>query len=206
MRLNQRVRQLLVIGVVMLLALTAVGCKKATPETLSEILDRAANVTLVKYDYAMTGRSSTGVELGGASGKVWVKQNKMRVESTPSGGMFAGYLIDLEARTIYMWTPPENKLVEIKNAWEAANFNSPMLLTDSIALFNPQIVGSEAIDGKVCLVVEYVPGETARGKAWIWKEHPFLVRMELTQAEGTVTTEFKNIEFGDIPDSIFVLP
>jgi outer membrane lipoprotein-sorting protein len=61
------------------------------------------------------------------------------------------------------------------------------------------------VDGKVCLVVEYSYGG-AKIKSWIWKEHGFPVRTETTTADGTTIIEFKNIDFGNIPDSMFEIP
>jgi outer membrane lipoprotein-sorting protein len=76
---------------------------------------------------------------------------------------------------------------------------------ESIPNYNPTILGTETIDGKVCLVVEYTVVEAAT-KAWIWEEHGFPIRVEVTTTEGTTTVEYKNIEFVDIPDSMFELP
>jgi outer membrane lipoprotein-sorting protein len=54
-------------------------------------------------------------------------------------------------------------------------------------------------------VVEYSYGG-ATVKSWIWKEHGFPIRTETTTSEGTVIVVFRDIDFGDIPDSMFELP
>jgi len=41
---------------------------------------------------------------------------------------------------------------------------------------------------------------------WIWKEKGFPIRIEMTSIEGTFIIEYKNIEFTDVPDSMFELP
>jgi hypothetical protein len=61
------------------------------------------------------------------------------------------------------------------------------------------------VDGKDCLVVEFIDGEITL-KAWLWKEKRFLVRLDIISPEHTTTIAFKNIDFGDIPDSVFELP
>ncbi len=203
---NNKMRRFLVISVVMLLALPIVACRKAAPETLSEILARAANVTLVKYDWVMTSPESSQIN------KVWVKGNKWRVEhpqqgQTVEGTISAqGYLIDTDANTVYIWYSPGNIIEKSVIApGEVTDFVSAMTWTKMIARSNPKIIGTETTDGKVCLVVEYVQGEIT-GKAWIWGKYPFLVRMELATTERKTTIEFKNIEFSNIPDSMFELP
>jgi len=82
---------------------------------------------------------------------------------------------------------------------------SPVEQSESIEKYNPTVVGSEVLDGKNCLVVEYTT-ETAETKMWIWKKHGFPIRTETTTDKGTTIVEIKNIEFGDIPDTMFELP
>jgi outer membrane lipoprotein-sorting protein len=53
--------------------------------------------------------------------------------------------------------------------------------------------------------VEYTVEGTAT-KMWIWEEYAFPIRVEVTTTEGKTTIEYKNIEFVDIPDSMFELP
>ena len=203
--MNTKTVRFIIIVVVMLLTVLIVSCNKAAPETLSETLARASSVSLVKYDCVITGRDSTGISRGGIDAKVWVKGNKMRVELTRPEGTMEGYLIDRNAHTMYVWYPPEDALKKIENAWEIPNFTSAVLWAKQIAIGNPKIVSTETMDGKACLVAEFVQGEIAV-KAWIWKKHPFLVRMEQTTTNGKTTIEFKNIEFGDISDSVFERP
>jgi outer membrane lipoprotein-sorting protein len=101
-----------------------------------------------------------------------------------------------------MYMPEENMAMKMA-------FNPPAKSAveeaQSVADYNPTVVGTETIDGKVCLVVEYT-AEGAATKMWIWEEHAFPIRVEVTTAEGKTVVEYKNIEFGDIPDSDFELP
>jgi len=164
--------------------------------TLGEILGRAAGIASMKYDLVMTG---PGVPT--MTQKIWVKKNKMRTEMTQQGQTQV-ILIDIDARTMYMYMPEQNLAMKIdfspttKSAVEEAK---------SIQNYNPTVVGTETIDGKVCLVVEYTV-EGATTKAWIWEEYGFPIRMEVMTTAGKATVEYKNIEFVDIPDSMFELP
>jgi outer membrane lipoprotein-sorting protein len=103
---------------------------------------------------------------------------------------------------MYMYMPEENMAMEMTFSPPA---KSAVEEAQSVADYNPTVVGTETIDGKVCLVVEYTADGTAT-KMWIWKEHAFPIRVEVTTTEGKTIVEYKNIAFVDIPDSEFVLP
>jgi len=168
----------------------------APGETLGEILGRAQGIASVKYDMVITSPGMPAV-----TQTVKVKGNKMRTEMTMEGQTQI-ILIDFDARTMYMYMPEESMAMKV-------TFNPPAKSAveeaQSVADYNPTVVGTETIDGKVCLVVEYT-AEGATTKAWIWEEHGFPIRVEATTSEGTTIVEYKNIEFVDIPDSEFELP
>jgi outer membrane lipoprotein-sorting protein len=164
-------------------------------ETLGEILGHAAGISSMKYDMIVT---SPGGET--MTTKIWVKNNKMRSEMTAEGQTVVT-LLDMDARTMYVYYPDQNMAIEM--TYEPAE--SAVDEAQSIPDYNPTITGTETLDGKVCLVVVYTAeGETV--KMWIWKEHGFPVRAEMTTNEGTTVIEYKNIAFTDIPDSMFELP
>jgi outer membrane lipoprotein-sorting protein len=75
---------------------------------------------------------------------------------------------------------------------------------ESSARYNPTILGSETMDGKVCLKVQY----TANGATitqWIWKQYGLPVHMESVAASGTSVVEYHNYDFSDISDGMFEL-
>lgn len=165
-------------------------------ETLGEILGRAEGIASVKYDLLITGPGAPTM-----TQKIWVKKNKMRTETTQEGETVI-ILMDIDAGTMYMYIPAQN--IAMKIDFDPTT-KSAMEEVKSIPNYNPEIVGTESIDGKVCLVVEYTV-EEATTKVWIWEEHGFPIRMEMTTTAGKTTVEYKNIEFVDIPDSMFELP
>ena len=116
-------------------------------------------------------------------------------------------LIDFDAMTMYMYNPAENVAIQmdLSGFEELATEESEGILD-----YNPTIIGTETLDGKVCLVVAYTytdsQGVEVKVKQWLWKEHGFPIRMETTRQGQTSIMEMKNIEFDDIPDSTFELP
>jgi hypothetical protein len=197
------------------------ACSKAEPETLSvgEILAEAASVTTAKYEFKLTRQVSSTVF------KVWVKGSKWRIEmppqdiSTPTTpgswvNVTVGYFADTEAETCFSWD--QNREVGESSypyaCLDVLDYVSERGWAKFIAESNPEFIGTETVDGKPSLLVEftYEPGsgqEAINGKAWIWKEKPFILRLEMIFGENqTMVMEFKNIDFGDIPDSIFEEP
>jgi outer membrane lipoprotein-sorting protein len=202
-------KSVIYIGILVFVVLSMVACGKAKLETvnLSEILAQAASVTEVKYQHKMTSQSlSTGT-----SAEIWLKGSKWRTE-LPLG---QGYFVDTEAKTCFTWYPPENVLREAAYAaagLDVLDYVSEIGWAKFIAESNPELIGTKTIDDKPSLLVEFTyefesEQETLNGKAWIWKEKPFILRLEMTTGDNDpLIMEFKNIDFGDIPDSIFERP
>jgi hypothetical protein len=172
---------------------------------LGEILGRAAGIPSVKYDQVMTSpRMPRMVQ------KVWVKGSKMRAEMTAQGQSVVT-IVNLDTQTTYMYIPAQNMAIRAdlrqgqgprSTMSVSATEWSKLILTDP----KTAVVGTETIDGKVCLLVEGADEEGKGLKTWIWQEYGFPIRMEWPIAEGKLIMEWKNIEFVNIPDSMFELP
>jgi outer membrane lipoprotein-sorting protein len=210
----KKIISLLLIVAIMLGCISLVGCRggeggvakmpsgeeASSEETLGDILARGEGIEAVKYDIVMTAPGEEAV-----TQKIWVKQNKMRMEFTAEGQATI-LLIDCDAHTGYAYMPEQN--IAYKAVFNPT-IQSASDQAQSIADYDYNVVGTETIDGKACLVVEYTYSQAEESltvKEWIWKERGFPVRMETTTSEGTVTAEYKNIEFVDISDDMFQLP
>lgn len=124
----------------------------------------------------------------------------MRSETTAEGQTIVT-LLDMDEQTMYLYYPDQNMAMMM--TYEPGE--SAMDEAQAVEGYNPVIIGHETLDGKYCLVVEYtVEGNTA--KMWIWEEYGFPIRVEVTTNEGMTIMEYKNIEFTDIPDSMFEIP
>lgn len=165
-------------------------------ETLDDILGRTSGIESVKFDMIMTSPGMASMTT-----KVWLKGQNMKSEATMEGQTVIN-IIDHETRTMYMYMPDQNMAVKVTYDQAQA---SPIDETQAIGQYHPQTTGTETIDGKVCLVVEYTV-QGASTKMWIWQEYGFPLKVVTETAQGTATIEYKNIEFTDIPDSEFQLP
>lgn len=162
---------------------------------LSDILDRAKGITSVKYDMVMRmpGAPTTTT-------KVWMKgDDKSRMEMAAAGQTV---ITILNGDTMYMYYPKRNMAMKMDTSGAP---ESAVEEVGSIGKYKPRVIGTEKMDGKLCTVVEYATPE-GRAKTWIWQKHGFPIRMEMTTEGDTIITEYKNIQFGKIPDSMFELP
>jgi outer membrane lipoprotein-sorting protein len=164
--------------------------------TLGDILGRSAGIASLKYDMVITAAGNPTMTQA-----IWVKKNKMRTEVTQQGQTTV-ILMDNDTNTMYTYMPAENMAIEM--SWDPTT-KSAVDEAQSLSDYNPTIVGTETIDGKVCTVVQYtVEGQTV--KMWLWQDHGLPIRVEATTAQGTTLMEYKNIQFVDIPDNMFTLP
>jgi outer membrane lipoprotein-sorting protein len=172
---------------------TPAAASPAAGGALSDILGRAAGIPSMKYDIITTVK---GVP---TTAKMWAKNKSLRMEATEQGQNIV-MLVNGDTNTVYMYSPAENTAfkMDFGQAPESASDSS------SILKYNPTVVGTETLDGKVCEVIQYDENGVTT-KTWIWQEKGLPVRVEANTAEGNSITDFKNYDFSDIPDSQFEL-
>ena len=71
--------------------------------------------------------------------------------------------------------------------------------------YNPNVTGTETVDGKECFKVDYTAKGTVHTQ-WIWKQYGLPVRWESTAESGNSIVEYNNYDFNDVSDGIFELP
>ncbi len=168
--------------------------------SLTDILGKAKDVTSFKYDMIATVPGETAITT-----KMWRKGNKTRTETTIEGQKMV-YLMDMDKQLAYTYFPSENTAMEmdLSKTQEVAG-ESPTEQSGSVMDYNPVTLGTEVLDGKTCLIVEYAD-ETGKTKMWLWTKYGIPIRTEMTMAQDTSVVELKNIDFGNISDNMFELP
>jgi outer membrane lipoprotein-sorting protein len=168
--------------------------------SLTDILGKTKDITSFKYDMVVTIPGETAVTT-----KMWRKGDKTKTEMAIEGQKMI-YLMDIDKQLAYTYFPSENTAMkmDLSNAQEVAG-ESPTEQSESIMDYTPETVGTEVLDGKTCLVVKYTIA-AAETKMWFWTKHGFPIKTETATADGTTIMELKNIDFGDISDSVFELP
>ncbi|MBW6470286.1 MAG: hypothetical protein K0A90_03590 [Methanosarcinaceae archaeon] len=167
------------------------GVQTTSSVSFSDILNQANTISSVKYDIIITMPG-----LPTLTTNTWIKDDMIRTEMTVEGMK----VINIVGRggVMYTYMPDQNMAMKI----DAGDAPVPAVdKLESMQGYDPKVIGTETLDGKKCQVIE-IP----EGKMWIWDEYGFPIRIEMTLPEGKVTTEYRNIEFVDIPDSMFELP
>jgi len=177
---------------------TQTATSTATGNSLSNILGLGANIAHVRYDMNISTPNATMVTT------VREKGRKFREEITEQGQTMV-VIMDMDAGEYYMYTEGTNSAIKMTmdpSMVPVGANEDPSNILD----YNPQITGTETIDGKSCTVFTWdIPG-TGTMKEWIWTDKGFPLKLETTTSQGTSTMEFTNIDFSDIPDSMFELP
>ena len=127
----------------------------------------------------------------------------MRVDTTAQG-ISTIILVDTDKQTIYSYVPSQNAATKLNYA------QAPKSVTDTVKTIiadNPTIIGTETVDGKACLVIQYADATMGTVKEWLWIDRGFPVKIESTSpSTGTITVLNTNFDFSDIPDNTFDLP
>ncbi len=179
--------------------------KAEEEELLVDVLAKAKEIDSIKYETVMTTPGQPEM-----TQKAWVKGKKARIEMSFSGEEVI-YLMDFDKKIMYMYDPARNEALEMDlTAMGGDMGETPLDQSEAIMKYNPEVVGSEILDGKDCLVIKYTIGEGDGGgevRSWIWKKYGLLIKMEASLPNGEVSvSEVKNIDFSNIPDSMFELP
>ncbi len=165
-------------------------------EDLEGILGKASDIDSMKFDIVMT---NTGMEP--MTYEVWLKDNKMKTKTTSQGQTVIN-IVDQDAQTMYMYMPDQN--TAFQTSYEETDL-SPIDEIETVLQYDPVTTGTETIDGKSCMVIEYTMQDTS-STAWIWTDYGLPIKVVYSTPESTTTIEYKNIDFTDIPDSEFQLP
>jgi len=178
---------------------TTATTSTTTPTSSSDIFGPAQNIPAMKY----TVMSGPGVDLANVT--VYLKKDKWRIE-TDTGGSSTILLIDSTTGDGYTYMPAQNTAYITSNP----GINGLVVATwigrwVSQLGVNPQANGTETIDGIACQIYEFSDSGNT-GKIWLWKDKGLPIKIAVTASSGTNTIEYKNYDFSDIPDSMFVLP
>jgi outer membrane lipoprotein-sorting protein len=168
--------------------------------SLADILGQGAAIHSIKYDMIMTVPGQATI-----TATVWMKeQTKIREEMTAEGSTII-MIFNKDEGFMYMYYPDQNMAMKMPLDTDQVP-EDPIGDTSGILDYNPEMQGTETLDGKDCIVITMdVPG-TGSMKYWIWAQYGFPLRMETTTSQGTTIIEFKNIDFSDILDSMFKIP
>jgi len=136
-------------------------------------------------------------------GKVYVKDNKMRMEmETPAGKSIN--LMDIATGSMQMFQP------EQKMYFEMTAPGAGVVTTDEALakIAEKKHVGTEKLDGHECDKYEIIYNDRSLGKMtqWFSKELNYPVKILYDGPQGESVVEYKDIRQGKIDSSLFSVP
>lgn len=191
-------------------ALTPTSASIMPSKELEKILEEGRKITTLKYDLIETvllGSKLPTRETVTLSETIWREGERARIDFKTQNHTLSTRLIDgnKQAAIIYL---PDQQLAHREDFDYVINLQDRELSFPEKGLVECpswDVIGEETIEGKSCFVARCPPVDT--GTYWIWKQYGVPIKNETKSASGgTITIEHKNMEFDDVPDSIFELP
>ena len=172
--------------------------KPATVEPskgLEDFLSQAKELSCYSYQQV-----ATGLGVPTTTNDVWYKHGRIKMESTIQG-MTTSTWINLNEGKAY--TSMMGQVMEIDIT---PGIGSAADQIEYVMGFNPKIKGTETIDGKECVIAEYVI-EDQTERIWLWVDYGFPVKIETETPQGKVGVIYQNIDFKTCADdSVFEIP
>lgn len=133
--------------------------------------------------------------------KMWIEGKKFRMEAQNEAGIVLSDDID---SYVYEYLPSEKTADKRLVYQQNTNADSPKQEINRIKDEELNKVGNQIIDGKNCTI--YKVDSKDPKKLWIWDKYGIALRVETQYEAGKNVMEYKNVQIGDIDDSLFYLP
>jgi len=197
------------------LAVMMTGCGSSKETTAPPAGDKAASVSaeeLVAKGKAIKGMSfEYQMKIPGGEGdltvKTWMKGQNIRTEmKNPAGEGNVINIVNADKGVAYFYQPDQKMATKMDISQMKEDSNTPRDPMEDLDPVKMKSLGRETIDGKKCLIYEVAGQDNSSSKVWLWEEYGFPVKFEVVSSGETMVMEYKNIQVGDISDSMFELP
>jgi len=197
------------------------GCGKKASETSAPAPKEAAQTSSTSGDTSAQGLITKGMAVSNisydcevsvpegnkVSMKAWIKGKKMRTEmSNTEGSGSIVSIIDSEQGVVYMYQPEQKMATKMSMSMSPqGNSPSPQETMASLKPNELKYTGKDTVDGKKCLVYEYVENKET-SKIWLWEDYGVPLKIEATTDGKKSVMEYRNVKLDEIPASMFELP
>jgi hypothetical protein len=139
------------------------------------------------------------------TGKVYVKGDKTRQEFVQQGQKQVTIMRPDKGVTWVLM--PEEKIYMEMSSQGGATYD-PQLDQNIKDKAEIKLLGKETINGYICDKYQYIYRDTSMGTLtqWISKQLNYPIKSEYKSPSGYMLTEYKNIQEGNVQDSLFEVP
>lgn len=169
--------------------------------SLSVLFTGQALAMTVSYDQKVSIDSNPVATI-----KVLVREEQMRAESDFNGVVSVLYR---NVKGTYSYLPQQKMAALLPAALDRPNITRDIpKYMEFLEKNEGKKTGTETINGVECDVYTFTEPNILRpGKAWIWREKSFPVKIEVDAPEGKTSIEISNVNFTPtVQDSDFELP
>jgi len=170
-------------------------------EIVSGLIGKGQLVKEMAYDYVIVG--------GGASSesKVWLKDQKMKMEGTFNGPKMT-FIFDKSKKEFITYTSGQNSAIKMTlSEYNGPDTTTPVDYVSGLVESKYTIGGTETVNGMECKVLTFT-SEGSTVKEWISTEYGIVVKAQYEAGGEMTTMEFKNLQIGTgaVPAGTFDLP
>ncbi len=168
-----------------------------------ELVAKGKAVKGMSFEYQM---KIPGGE-GDLTVKTWMKGKNIRTEmKNPSGEGNVISIVNAEKGVAYYYQSDQKMATKVDISQMKQDPNTPRDPMKDLDPVKMNSLGKETVDGKECIVYEVSGQDNSSSKVWIWEEYGIPIKFEMVSNGQKTVMEYKNMQVGDIPDSMFELP
>ena len=174
---------------------------KDEKEEIKALANKGKATKEMSYTLVMTGAGLS------SESKVWLKDNKLKTDSTINGQRTIT-LFDLTSGETISYLPDDKIATKLKiEEYQGQDNITPIDYVRELDSSNFTLAGTETVNGMECKVIAINTGE-ASYKEWLSTEYGMVVKVEEEFNGQKVTVQFRNIKLGSgtVPDNTFNLP
>lgn len=139
------------------------------------------------------------------TGKVYVKDTKMRMEMNHAGGSTVTITLPDQHKSIILMPDQKMYMEHIISPGQETPLVGDRDLEEKATI---KQLGTEEVNGYVCDKYEVIPRDASAGKTtqWFSKELSYPIKSIYQGPQGEATTEYRNIKKGGVADALFQVP
>ena len=139
------------------------------------------------------------------TGKVYVKGDKIRQESIQQGEKQV-MIFRFDKDIVWLLMPSEKIYMEMSSKEGVAY--DPQLDQNIKDKAQVKLLGKETVNGYECDKYQYIYHDTSMGTStqWISRKLNYPIKTEYKSPSGDMLTEYKNIQEGNVQNSLFEVP
>ncbi|MCF8011689.1 MAG: hypothetical protein K9L17_10045 [Clostridiales bacterium] len=180
------------------------GEKNSEGVSITDMFKQAKTIKGMSYDYICTDHMSGNI----IKGSMWMQENKQKIKAAGPSGQEVIYINDGDKGIAYAYMSAQKMAFKI-DVGKMPRAEDPVDYINQTDAASASYLGTETYNGIKCYKFSAAGGENADSKVtmWLHGDYGMPLKVEVVNAgEKVMTTEFKNLQVGELDESMFNLP